>query len=238
MIPPDPLQFVSATKDPRDREIVGLIASSLAFGGVRQISSSIARVLEPLGEIRESLMYTPMEDLKRLFAHWRHRYVGGEQLCDMLHCLRQTLNEHGTLETCFIQDYQEKDENILPALTGFVARLRAHSSLPGNYLLPSPARGSACKRLNLFLRWMVRRDSVDPGIWARVDASKLIIPLDTHMHRLGLMLRLTQRRQANMRTALEITRAFAEIVPDDPVRYDFTLTRLGMYGQTDLLRWD
>ena len=78
-------------------------------------------------------------------------------------------------------------------------------------LLPSPEKGSACKRLNLFLRWMVRPDEVDPGGWSGVDPGLLIVPLDTHMHRVGLEAGLTRRRQADMRTALEITQAFRRL---------------------------
>ena len=95
-------------------------------------------------------------------------------------------------------------------------------------LLPSPVAGSACKRLNLFLRWMVRRDEVDPGGWDHVPPSKLIVPLDIHMHRISLQLGLTGRKQANLKAACEITNAFRAIEPDDPVRYDFSLTRLGI----------
>ncbi|MBW2545477.1 MAG: TIGR02757 family protein, partial [Deltaproteobacteria bacterium] len=94
--------------------------------------------------------------------------------------------------------------------------------------VPLPAKGSACKRLNLFLRWMVRRDDVDPGGWDDIPPSKLVIPLDTHMHRICLAFGFTKRKQADMKTALEITDSFRAIVPDDPVRYDFALTRLGI----------
>ncbi|MCD6487215.1 MAG: TIGR02757 family protein, partial [Syntrophobacterales bacterium] len=104
----------------------------------------------------------------------------------------------------------------------------------GNSLLPSPAKGSACKRLNLFLRWMVRHDDVDPGGWDDISSSKLIIPLDTHMHRICLALGITKRKQADMKTALEITRSFQVMAPHDPVRYDFALTRLGIRKDTDI----
>jgi uncharacterized protein (TIGR02757 family) len=100
-------------------------------------------------------------------------------------------------------------------------------------LLPSPGRGSACKRLNLFLRWMVRSDEVDTGVWQGVAASKLIVPLDTHMHRIAGQMGLTQRKQPDMRTALEITDRFRSIAPMDPVRYDFALTRLGIRQALD-----
>jgi len=89
-------------------------------------------------------------------------------------------------------------------------------------------RGSACKRLLMYLRWMVRKDEVDPGGWEGIPPSKLLVPVDTHMHRIARKLRFTRRKQANLATVREITAAFRKIVPDDPARYDFTLTRFGI----------
>ena len=89
---------------------------------------------------------------------------------------------------------------------------------------------SACKRLHLFLRWMVRKDTIDPGPWPGLPASKLIIPLDTHMHRIARSLGFTKKKQANIKTAIEITAQFNKINPDEPVKYDFALTRIGMSG--------
>ena len=138
------------------------------------------------------------------------------------------MGRHGTLEACFREGLREEDETVLPALDRFAARLREAYNGRGNYLVSSPCDGSACKRMHLYLRWMVRRDSVDPGPWRGVPAAKLVAPLDTHMHRVALRLGLTRRKQANGATAVEITRAFRRIVPKDPVKYDFALTRPGI----------
>ena len=122
------------------------------------------------------------------------------------------------------------DETVLPALSVFVDRLRELSGGTDAVasLLSSPEDGSACKRLNLYLRWMVRRDAVDPGPWTRVSQKLLVVPLDTHLFRIAARIRLTTRKQADLKTALEVTRRFALLRPDDPVRYDFCLTRLGI----------
>ena len=117
---------------------------------------------------------------------------------------------------------------MLPALARFVGELRSYAGSVLPSLLPSPADGSACKRLNLFLRWMVRKDAVDPGPWTSVPGAKLVVPLDTHMFRIARGLGLTPRRQADLKIALEITAGFRAIRPDDPVRYDFSLTRLAL----------
>jgi uncharacterized protein (TIGR02757 family) len=124
--------------------------------------------------------------------------------------------------------FHEGCQNVLPALGEFVLKLEIAAGRKLPMFLPSPGGGSACKRLNLFLRWMVRRDNVDPGIWRGIAPSFLVIPLDTHMYKIARAMGLTCSRQANMRCAVEITGNFAFICPEDPVRYDFALTRLSM----------
>jgi hypothetical protein len=98
------------------------------------------------------------------------------------------------------------------------------------YFFPRPSGGSACKRLNLFLRWMVRRDRVDPGGWRHLRPSQLVVPLDTHTIRVGRCLRLTRRRTAGWAMAADITEALRRLDPADPVRYDFSLCHLSMMG--------
>jgi len=123
----------------------------------------------------------------------------------------------------------------VPALHLFAEELRDAAGNLEGHLLPRPARGSACKRLNLFLRWMVRRDEIDPGGWDAVSPARLIVPLDTHMHRICGSLGLTKRSQADLQAALEITEAFRAFAPDDPVRYDFAISHLGIRGEGDIL---
>ncbi len=154
----------------------------------------------------------------------------------MLVGVRRVLDRYDSLRACFVAGFKPSDATVIPALEAFVEAVGKESGRARNYLLPSPSLGSACKRLNLFLRWMVRKDDVDPGVWAPLPSSKLVVPLDTHMHRLGLGLGLTARRQGNLRTALEITDGFREIRPDDPVRYDFSLTRMSMRKDPRLQR--
>jgi uncharacterized protein (TIGR02757 family) len=138
------------------------------------------------------------------------------------------MEKYGSLLECFLAGWNEEDSTVLPGLDAFVKAFPVKTAGCWGGFLPSPAGGSACKRLNLFMRWMVRQDAVDPGGWGQIPPSKLIVPLDVHMHRIGLNLRLTGRRQADLRTAVEVTQAFKEFAPEDPVRYDFALTRLGI----------
>ncbi|UCF57781.1 MAG: TIGR02757 family protein [Deltaproteobacteria bacterium] len=230
LVHPDPLEFLYDYHNLRDREVVGLIASSLAYGRVAQILRSISSVLKRLNPSPCSfLLNSSKKSLLSTFADFKHRFTSGEELAFMLWAAKSAIEKYGSLYGCFTAGLNDDDDTVLPALSAFVGELSAYLSKDRkNSLLPSPNAGSACKRLNLFLRWMVRRDEVDPGGWSSVPISKLIVPLDTHMYRICLLLNLTRRKQADLRTAIDITRAFRRILPEDPVRYDFTLTRLGI----------
>ena len=230
---PDPLEFLYRYDDPRDREIAGLVASSLAYGRVKQILASVGSALDRMERPREFLERASPEKLRRAFAGFRHRFTKGEDLAGMLLGAKRAVERHGSLEACFMANLSARDETVIPALGAFVDELTRGARSRCKSFLPSPSAGSACKRLNLFLRWMVRADEVDPGGWGRVPASKLLVPLDTHMHRIGVALGFTRRTQPGLRAALEVTAAFRELAPRDPVRYDFALTRLGIRDDAD-----
>jgi uncharacterized protein (TIGR02757 family) len=225
----DPVEFVHRFDDPRDRELVALIASSLAFGTVKQIKGSVERALAILGDApADRVAAARSSDLEREFAGFKHRWITGSDVTSLLAGVRRASREYGSLRKLFCAMLDPRDPDVAPAAGRFA---RALFSMGGGYrrcLVPSPASGSACKRLNLFLRWMVRSDAIDPGGWSEVSPAMLIVPLDTHMHRISTNLGLTKRRAADFRAAREVTAAFKEVSPDDPVRYDFALTRLGM----------
>ncbi len=232
---PDPLAFLYDYHGLQDREVVGLIASSLAYGRVAQILKSVSSILDRMNPSPYSfLLNSSRKTLLSTFADFKHRFTTGEELAFMLWGVKRVIKRYGSLYVCFTAGLNNDDDTILPALSSFVKEFNVSLSGRKNSLLPLPNRGSACKRLNLFLRWMVRQDKVDPGGWSKVPESKLIVPLDTHMHRICLQLNLTRRKQADMRTAMDITHAFRRIIPEDPVRYDFAITRLGIRKETDL----
>jgi uncharacterized protein (TIGR02757 family) len=228
-IHPDPLEFVYLYDKKLDREVSGFIASALAYGRVSQILRSVGAVLDAMGPSPSSFLLakTPAQ-IAHTFHSFKHRFTTGGVLSDMLQAIREVIFEYGSLETCFLSGFNEEDPNILPALAKFVKKLEEAGGRKLPMFLPSPDGGSACKRLNLFLRWMVRKDNVDPGVWQSIPASRLVVPLDTHMHRIAGCIGLTSRKQADIRCAIEITDAFSAIFPTDPVRYDFALTRLGI----------
>ncbi len=233
-VSPDPVEFLYGYKDPLEREVVGLIAACLAYGRVTQIHASISLVLSKMEPSpRHYVLEASRRQLAHAFARFRHRFTSGEELASLLYGIRTILERHGSLEACFTYGLAAKSgHTVLEALMRFAAELRSTSGLAHSMLVPDPHAGSALKRLNLFLRWMVRKDRIDPGGWKGVRPSQLIVPLDTHMHRISLYLSLTRRRQPNMQTALEITEAFRTLVPHDPVRYDFALTRLSIMAPT------
>ena len=167
-----------------------------------------------------------------------HRWIRGRDLVALLLILQRMLREAGTLERFFVAGDNLAAPDIALALEAFSMRALqtdltpAYGRVPKRpgvcYFFPRPSAGSACKRLNLFLRWMVRRDAIDLGTWTLVSPSRLIIPLDTHVIRLGRCLRLTHYSSPGWRMAAEITASLRSIDPDDPVRYDFSLCHVGM----------
>jgi len=227
---PDPLEFLYRYEDVRDREVVGFVAAALAYGNVTQILKSVEAALGRMGASpREYLDGSCPADFFHDFDGFVHRFATGRHMAAMLTGIKGMLATHGSLMEGFAAGCRETDATYLSALNRFAGAIRALSgeSDPG-HLIAMPDKGSACKRLNLFLRWMIRGDDVDPGGWEPLSPSKLVIPLDTHMFRICGSLGFTCRKQANAKAALEVTAAFSRLIPEDPVRYDFVLTRQGI----------
>ncbi len=236
-IPTDPIRSVHKFKDPRDQEIVGLIASSLAYGRVAQIQKSIETVLEAMGQKPYDFIvsFDPLKN--NALSNFKHRFTTGGDIRYLLFLIKDMLHKDGSIEGFYMKGYSTDDEDIRASLASFVKRaLQTDYPLGAipkgiNYLLPSPEKGSACKRLNLFLRWMIRSDKLDLGLWKNIPAYKLIIPLDTHIARLSRYIGLTDRAAQDWRMAKEITENLKAIDPHDPVKYDFALTRLGILDE-------
>jgi len=225
----DPVGFLYRHGDLRDREIVGLVAAGLAYGRVEQIHASVEGALERIGSSPAArLLGAEERELRKAFAGFKHRFTTGDEVASLLIGAARLQSRHGSLGARFAALVGPADDTVVPALGLFVRELGAQGLCDGSSLLPVPERGSACKRLHLYLRWMVRRDDVDPGGWDGVPPSKLVVPLDVHMHRIGRALGFTERKQADLKAALEITEAFRRVSPEDPVKYDFAITRLGI----------
>lgn len=236
LIKPDPLQFVYRYKRKADMEVAGFLASALAYGRVGQIEKSLEKVFAITGDSPAEFIRDFDKNKRSKFADFRHRFTSGEDIADILELLKQVLWKYGSIENFFIQGYDSGDENIISALSKFCGTLtsmyaESHNGIVSRgvkYLLVSPEEKSACKRLNLFLRWMVRKDNVDAGIWESVSASKLIVPVDVHMGRLCRILGFYDDKTVSLKAAVKITQGFLQIEPQDPVKYDFALSRVGI----------
>jgi len=235
----DPVHIVRRYTAPEDREVVGFCAAALAFGRVASVLNSIETLVAAMGPhpARFVRSFDPARD-RAAIDPVVHRWIRGRDLVALLLILQRMLREAGSIERFFVAGDDAAALDIGPALDAFSTRaletnLRpAYGRVPQRpgvcYFFPRPSAGSACKRLNLFLRWMVRRDEIDFGMWTLVSPSRLIIPLDTHVIRLGRCLRLTRYRTPNWKMAAEITASLRAINPVDPVRYDFSLCHVGM----------
>jgi uncharacterized protein (TIGR02757 family) len=230
-IGPDPLGFVRRWEDPADVEAAGVIAAALAYGRVAQIHATLSRVFERVGRPSRYLRQRAAAQVRGDFHGFRHRFNDGSDVAGLLLALRAARERHGSLLACFAIHDDPAAGTLLPALEGFVGELAAAADPCPEFLLARPERGSACKRWHLFLRWMVRRDAVDPGPWRRLGPERLVVPLDAHLFRIGTALGFTERRSADGRAALEVTGGFRALSPRDPVRYDFSLARAAMEGE-------
>lgn len=229
---PDPLETLYAFPVAEDREVAAWIAAAMAYGRVRQILQSLDRIFAVTGPhpavyLRETDHGKILSDLDGFV----HRFANANRTAAFLSGTGSVCRRYGSLRAAFAR--KDTGGDILDGLEGLVSAVREAAPVNPGHLLPNPKGGSAAKRMHLFLRWLVRCDAVDPGGWEDVGAERLLVPVDTHMHRIGQLLGLTRRKTADLKTAVEITRGFAEISPEDPVRYDFALTRLGIRDEGD-----
>lgn len=238
----DPIQIVRRYEATDDREIVAFVAAGLAFGRVASVMASVEAVCAVMGAHPAAFVraFDPARDGAALLP-LVHRWIRGRDLVALLWILRQLLERHGSIERAVCAGLSADDADVGPALEGLAAEVRAigleavyGTPVPPSpgvyYFFSKPSTGGACKRLNLFLRWMVRHDGIDPGGWTAISRSQLIVPLDTHTIRVGKCLRFTRRVSPGWKMAADITAALRRVDAVDPVRYDFALCHLSMMG--------
>jgi uncharacterized protein (TIGR02757 family) len=237
---PDPLEVVHEYPSDADREAAALIASCLAYGNVRQIVKSVRNALARLGNHPAKILPAIRpEKALRLARGFKHRLHGEGDLARLFLTTGRLLKKHGTLQNAFLsaspQDSEPKERldafvNLLHqrAESKFIDR---HSPATSyfDHLLPRPSRGSACKRLNLFLLWVARPDDgIALGLWHSPRPDELLMPLDTHVWRIGKYLGLIERGTADWKATREFTDHLKRIDPNDPTRFDFAISRLGI----------
>ena len=235
----DPVQLVRPFARPADREIAGFCAAALAFGRVASVLATLSALFRIMGSrpadyVRAFDPSARHPELRALV----HRWIRGVDLAALLWILRQMLERSGSVERFFAEGLGEDDVDVGSALDHFSRRAlaldirRVYGRVPKRagvcYFFPRPSAGSACKRLNLFLRWMVRKDEVDLGVWQAVRPGQLIVPLDTHVIRLARCLRLTRYASPGWKMAADITGRLRELDPVDPVKFDFSICHVGM----------
>jgi uncharacterized protein (TIGR02757 family) len=253
----DPLEFVHRYQDPKDQEVVAVLAALLAYGNVKQIRRSVEAALERMRK-RAPTPRIFVESLEseqgraaamKVMDGFVHRFNTGADLVLLFSVLAKTWRRHESMGALFVAGLDPAAKNVTVALDSLIAQWRAwawelNPQVAGgsfSYLLTAPKDGSCCKRWCMFLRWMGRKDELDPGLWSEkgslvgtfadgrfLKASQLVIPLDTHTGRISQYLALTSRKSLNWLAALEVTEALKSCDLQDPVRYDFALARLGI----------
>jgi uncharacterized protein (TIGR02757 family) len=238
----DPLSFCHRYPLAPDREIAGFIAAAFAYGNVKIILRNLESIFSRIGPSPRRFVETFETDAAMgLFAGFRHRFNDGRDLCALLLACRTMIEEADSIGEYFLGCYDAAAQDITGSLALFTENILAMDYAPVfgsamipadsyfRFFLPSPASGSACKRLCMYLRWMVRpADGIDLGLWKGVSTSQLVIPVDAHIQRIARFLGFTSRKQADWRMAQEITAALKILDPDDPVKYDFSLCHLGI----------
>lgn len=224
----DPIRFPRRYADPADAELAGVVAALLAYGRVDLFGPVIERLLARMDDAGGPHRYLSSFDGDPFLDDVVYRWNRGPDFVLLYTALRRVLAEHGSVGAVFAPG------PAAASLSGAIATLRGLSPTPWTRgyrtWLTDPADGSACKRWLMLMRWMVRRDGGDLGLWAHLSPADLVIPVDTHVHRVSRFLGLTRRSTADWRAAEEITTALRRFDPRDPVKYDFALAHLGISG--------
>ena len=231
-IDPDPLIFPRRYADKLDIEAAAFIAASFALGRVGNIISFLEKIFNVLGDPYKGLTDRSHQDIISLFSGFKYRFYSSADITRFMLGLRRIYNEYGSVESCFMEGYSSAvtrggaEPPVIAGLTSIADTVNREGC--GRNVVSNPACGSACKRLFLFLRWVVRKDEIDPGFW-KLRPSELLIPLDTHVMKVSQYLGLSIRKTADIKTAVEITENLKLFDKEDPVKYDFSMSRIGIH---------
>ena len=232
-ISPDPLEFPHRFSSDPDIEISAFLSSVFAYGNVKMIQETLEKVHTEMGESPYDFLMN-YRTTKNYFNDLYFRFYTTEDIKELFRGLRIIFEEYGSLRYLFLLYYFENEENLKSAIKFFSGNLMdivsgSSDPSPGmKFMFPDPCKNSACKRMNLFLRWMVRKDELDFGLWPEVSPSQLVIPVDTHVARICGEIGLTARKTVSWKMAEEITGKLKEFDPEDPVKYDFAICHIGM----------
>jgi uncharacterized protein (TIGR02757 family) len=237
----DAIQYPLRYADAADRELVSLLTCCLAYGRVDLFGRELDRVLGVMGPSPASFVreFDPHRQ-GHAFDGFLYRFNRPRDVVAFCVAARDVLARHGTLEKCFLAGDPEPRGPIGPPLERFARAFleadlrevfpRGRPSRGYRHLFPLPSAGGPCKRLLLYMRWMVRREPPDFGLWPEVSPARLLVPVDTHVENMSRAIGLTRRRSRNWKMAEEITARLAAVDPADPVKYDFALCHKRMSG--------
>ena len=222
----DPVQFIHRFHKKEDIEIIGFIASLLAFGKRELFIGKLEEFLSVSGNnISEFLKFGDFSKLN----DFNYRFIKPKDFKEMLEILRNLYLNDGGLEELFKSAYiQGNGINFQKIADYFYSRVKGEVGQGFYFMLPNPKCGGAMKRMNMFLRWMVRKSTVDMGIWSFMSPSELLIPLDVHVGRVSRKLGLLNRKSNDFKSVLEITNHLREFCPADPIKYDFAMFGYGV----------
>jgi len=236
-ISPDPLEFLHFYKNEQDIEVIGFLASVFAYGNVKQINNSLERIRTIVKNKPFTYVVKFTQKDYKDFKGLKHRFYSQEDIVNLFLVLKDVFLNYGSLKNLFLDFYNPHEPNLKNSVSKFSNHLvdivkketnQQEVSRGVMFMFPLPEKGSACKRMNLFLRWMVRKDELDCGLWNEIPTSKLLIPVDTHIAKICKSLKLTRRKNVNWKMAEEITEKLKKFDPNDPVKYDFALCHIGM----------
>lgn len=236
-ISPDPLEFLYNYIEEEDVEAAGIISSVFAYGNVTAIKKTLTAIFDITSNPGEFIRNASKKDLASLNSFF-YRFYSPEDIRSFFVSLKTFYAEHGSVKDFFYKYYNEDDKNLRAPMISFsdtmhqlLLKNRKEESTGIKFMFPSPASGSACKRMNLFLRWMIRKDAIDFGLWKKIPPAKLIIPVDTHIAKICTKLKLTKLNNVSWKMAEEITDNLRKYAPEDPVKYDFAICHIGIRKQ-------
>ena len=232
----DPISIPHGFSRLQDREIIGFWAATLAWGQRKTIIQSARRLVELMDGAPFDFILNHAEQDRARFLDFKHRTFQATDTLWFLEFFQQYYRKHNSLENAFARHLLPDDATTERALAGFHRDFFDSPDAPDRTRkhVATPERGSTCKRLNMFLRWMVRRDGagVDFGVWQQISPAQLLIPLDVHVERVARRFGLLQRPQTDWRAVLELTENLRAFDPLDPVKYDYALFGMGVLEKT------
>ena len=239
-IPKDPISIPHQFSKLQDIEIIGFWVAMLAWGQRKTIINKANELIQLMDGAPYDFMKNHKEKDRKRFLSFKHRTFQSTDTLYFLEFFQQYYNKHISLEDAFAQFITKKDEHIGPALIGFQQLFFDHPHAPHRTRkhVATPARNSSCKRLNMFLRWMVRKDKkgVDFGLWEKIQPRQLLIPLDVHVDRIARRYQLLARKQTDWKSVLELTTSLRRFDSNDPVKYDFALFGMGVLEKENGLK--